>query len=228
MGKSVQDSIALSLLFEGARGVIGSTGMAYGSLAPPLSGADLLGRDLWLGLKRGFTIGEALLRAKLGLVEEMAERQGFLDSEDQKTLLGFLLYGDPSLRAKISPSSDKGGKEEESIFCPSVICGQKASREVEVGEEVVAKVHKYLEERLPALAGIDLKVACQEACVPDHRCNGECFLGKASPLGKGSLSPSLVFTSARVTPLEGDGVLKQVVKITTDHGGNVMKVAVSK
>ncbi len=228
VGRSAQDSIALSLLGEGTRGVIGSTGMAYGSLAPPLSGADLLGRNLWLGLKRGFTIGEALQRAKLGLVEEMAERQGFLDGEDQKTLLGFVLYGDPSLRAKITPPPHKGREEEGGILCPSVICGKKARQEVEVDEEVVAKVRRYLEERLPAVAGVDLRAARQEACVPDRDCNGECSLGKASLPGKGSPSPSFVFTSERFTPLEGDGVLKQVVKITTDQGGNVMKVAVSK
>jgi hypothetical protein len=39
--------------------------------------------------------GEALMQAKIDLTREMNRRQGFLDGEDQKTLISFVLYGDP-------------------------------------------------------------------------------------------------------------------------------------
>ena len=35
------------------------------------------------------------MQAKVDLVREMNRRQGYLDGEDQKTLISFVLYGDP-------------------------------------------------------------------------------------------------------------------------------------
>ncbi|MFQ5886076.1 MAG: C25 family cysteine peptidase [Anaerolineae bacterium] len=223
---STDSSIPLAFLAKGAKAVIGSTGMAYGSLIPPLSGADLLGRNLWLGLKRGFTIGEALLRAKLGLVEEMAERQGFLDGEDQKTILSFVLYGDPSLKAPIVASRSKQPSKAE-ISCPSVVCGMRAQDTVEVDEEVVAKVRKHLAEKASFMAELELKVASQSLCAKDCNCGGGCFLRQA-PLGVKKAPPNLVFTSEQFAPLPGDGTLKQIFRVTADQGGNVLKVAISK
>ncbi len=219
-------SIPLAFLAQGAKAVIGSTGMAYGALTPPLSGADLLGRNLWLGLRRGFTIGEALLRAKLGLVEEMAERQGFLDGEDQKTILSFVLYGDPSLKAPIVASRSKQPSKVE-ISCPSVVCGMRAQESLEVDEEVVAKVRKHLAEKAPFLAELELKVASQSLCAKDCNCGGGCFLHQAH-LGVKKAPPNLVFTSERLASLPGDGTLKQIFRVTADQGGNVLKMAISK
>jgi len=223
---SADSSIPLAFLAKGAKAVIGSTGMAYGSLTPPLSGADLLGRNLWLGLKRGFTIGEALLRAKLGLVEEVAERQGFLDGEDQKTILSFVLYGDPSLKAPVVGSSSKRPSKAETP-CPSVVCGMGTRESVEVDEEVVAKVRKYLAEKAPFMAGLEVKVSSQSLCAKGSHCGEGCFLRRAS-LGAKKAPPNLVFTSERLSPLPGDGTLKEIFRVTADQGGNVLKMAVSK
>jgi hypothetical protein len=223
---STDSSIPLAFLAKGAKAVIGSTGMAYGALTPPLSGADLLGRNLWLGLKRGFTIGEALLRAKLGLVEEMAERQGFLDGEDQKTILSFVLYGDPSLKAPPVASTSKQPSKAE-ISCPSVVCGMRAQDSVEVDGEVVAKVRKCLAEKAPFMAELELKVSSQSLCAKDCNCGGGCFL-RQTPLGMKGAPPNLVFTSEQLAPLPGDGTLRQIFRVTADQGGNVLKVAVSK
>ena len=49
----------------------------------------------WNLLQEGFTAGESLKRAKIHLTREMNQRQGFLDAEDQKTLISFVLFGDP-------------------------------------------------------------------------------------------------------------------------------------
>jgi hypothetical protein len=223
---STDSSIPLAFLAKGAKAVIGSTGMAYGALTPPLSGADLLGRNLWLGLKRGFSIGEALLRAKLGLVEEMAERQGFLDGEDQKTIMSFVLYGDPSLKAPPVASTSKQPSKAE-ISCPSVVCGMRAQDSVEVDGEVVAKVRKCLAEKAPFMAELELKVSSQSLCAKDCNCGGGCFL-RQTPLGMKGAPPNLVFTSEQLAPLPGDGTLRQIFRVTADQGGNVLKVAVSK
>mgnify|MGYP001081235206 CR=1 FL=1 len=69
--------------------------MAYGSIAAPLAAADLLGHTFWRYLHEGFPAGEALRQAKIHLASSMSQRQGYLDGEDQKTLISFILFGDP-------------------------------------------------------------------------------------------------------------------------------------
>jgi len=93
--KNIDDSITLKLLSIGSQGVVGSSCIAYGSVFTPLIGADLLGFIFWKYIKDGFSFGDALKQAKIGLIKVMMQRQGYLDGEDQKTLLSFNLYGDP-------------------------------------------------------------------------------------------------------------------------------------
>ncbi|MEK7325916.1 MAG: hypothetical protein AAB217_11735, partial [Chloroflexota bacterium] len=92
LNKSEPDAaMCLRFLDSGALALIGSTKIAYGSIGTPLIGADLLGRLFWEGLLDGLPSGEALRRAKLNLAQTMHKRQSFLDGEDQKTLISFVL-----------------------------------------------------------------------------------------------------------------------------------------
>jgi len=95
VGKGVEEALSLKFLASGSQAVIGSTCISYGSISTPLSAADLLGKIFWGLLEEGFAAGEALRRSKLNLVREMHRRQGYLDPEDQKTIISFVLYGDP-------------------------------------------------------------------------------------------------------------------------------------
>jgi hypothetical protein len=93
--KTEDDAICLKFLSLGTLALVGSTTTSYGSISTPLIAADLLGNYFWQQVRSGRTVGESLLLAKLELVREMIKRQGYLDAEDQKTLLSFVLYGDP-------------------------------------------------------------------------------------------------------------------------------------
>lgn len=95
LGKPFDKTMALSFLAAGTQAIAGSTSMAYGSVSTPLIAADLLGHSFWNYLRDGLAAGEALRRAKIHLAREMHDRQGYLDGEDQKTLISFVLYGDP-------------------------------------------------------------------------------------------------------------------------------------
>jgi hypothetical protein len=46
------------------------------------------------------TLGESFKNAKLDFARKALRRQGFLDDDDKKTLLQFVLYGDPTLRIR--------------------------------------------------------------------------------------------------------------------------------
>ncbi len=99
-GRTSEEAIALRLLETGTLGFVGSTVTAYGAVKPPLGGADLLAWHFWHEVKRGLPLGEALRWAKYAFAREMYQRQGFLDGEDLKTLLSFVLYGDPLIQEK--------------------------------------------------------------------------------------------------------------------------------
>ena len=109
LGKSSLDALCLKFLDSGSRAMVGSTKISYGSVTPPLIAADLLGRLFWIGINENLTSGEALRRAKLRLATEMHRRQGYLDGEDQKTIISFVLYGDPLFSA-IKPFTQPGEK----------------------------------------------------------------------------------------------------------------------
>jgi tetratricopeptide (TPR) repeat protein len=100
LGKDDQTSMALKFISLGTRAFIGSTGISYGSITTPLIGGDLLGNCFWKLMKEGVTVGEALMKSRAELAKEMNRRQGFLDGEDQKTILTFVLYGDPLFSKK--------------------------------------------------------------------------------------------------------------------------------
>jgi hypothetical protein len=94
---------AISLRFldeESVLGFCGSTTIAYGPAKPPSSEADLLVKYFFEYLVQGMTLGESFKNAKLDFARKALRRQGFLDDDDKKTLLQFVLYGDPTLRIR--------------------------------------------------------------------------------------------------------------------------------
>jgi len=101
LNKSHKNAIAMKFLNEKEiYGFCGSTTIAYGPVAPPSSEADLFVKYFLEYLKQGMTLGESFKNAKLDFARKALRRQGFLDDDDKKTLLQFVLYGDPTFRLK--------------------------------------------------------------------------------------------------------------------------------
>lgn len=99
IGKTQDDAICLKFLAEKeVLGFCGSTTIAYGPATPPSGEADLLVKYFFEYLQQGLTTGESLRNAKLDFARKSLRRRGFLDDDDQKTLLQFVLYGDPTVR----------------------------------------------------------------------------------------------------------------------------------
>jgi hypothetical protein len=93
-GRESSGSCALSLLAAGGAGVVGSTGLAFGtsSVKPQdLIDADALARGFF-DLPPGTTLGQRLALARLELLRSSLT----VDAYVQKTLLQFQLLGDPS------------------------------------------------------------------------------------------------------------------------------------
>lgn len=98
-GKRTDDAICLQLLALGVSGFVGSTVTSYGRSEPPLSEADLLTELYFTRLYAGDTAAQALTRAKAEYASRMLGTYTYLDEDDRKTLLEFVLYGDPMLKA---------------------------------------------------------------------------------------------------------------------------------
>ncbi len=97
--KSHRDAISLRFLSQDdIYGFCGSTTISYGPISPPSSEADLLVKYFFDYIKQGLTIGESFKNAKIDFARKALRRHGFLDDDDQKTLLQFVLYGDPTIR----------------------------------------------------------------------------------------------------------------------------------
>jgi hypothetical protein len=94
-GRNIRNSIPLKALSQGALAFVGATVNAYGSSVAPLLGADLLFERLTHHLATGMPVGMSLHYARLEFAQTMYDRQGFLDDVDMKTLIEFILLGDP-------------------------------------------------------------------------------------------------------------------------------------
>jgi hypothetical protein len=236
LGKNEADSIALRLLAEGALAVVGSTKVAYGSIAPPLLGADLIGKHFWEGLQAHLTVGDALRHAKVSMANEMQKRQGYLDDEDQKALISFVLYGDPSLpitsihrKAPVRASSD--------AFCPPVICSKtpRAPKGI-TSDELVATVRARIETSLPHMSHAMVRAkplsvcsdACEKGCGLQHGNANRSAMSAVQQKGLHRHGRGWALTLQKNIPVRGDGAHHQVVKVVVDEHGHILKMAVSK
>jgi hypothetical protein len=97
-GRNADTSLALACLAAGAAGFVGATAISYGPPSPPAGEADLIALHFLRALKRPHaTLGTAFMAARIGMIRDTIALQSTLDEDDQKTLLEFVLYGDPTL-----------------------------------------------------------------------------------------------------------------------------------
>ncbi len=91
-------TLAAAMLAAGVSGLYGALGLTYGAPDPPPGESDLLAYALIVALREpGARLGQALVAAQAAILRQALRRQGAPDADDLKTLLGFVLYGDPTL-----------------------------------------------------------------------------------------------------------------------------------
>lgn len=97
-GRDESSSLALAFLARGALGFVGATAISYGPPTPPAGEADLIALHFLRAVTRpGATLGAAFAAARAGMLRDTLALQQVLDEDDQKTLLEFVLYGDPTV-----------------------------------------------------------------------------------------------------------------------------------
>jgi hypothetical protein len=226
--KTENDSIALKFVSRGVIAFIGSTCVSYGSLSTPLISADLLGNIFWKFIKEGLSTGEALMKAKIELVREMNKRQGFLDGEDQKTLLSFLLYGDPLVCKQISPKRKKAMIRTGHPLVIKVVNDTKreGSELRDLAGESIAQAKELLADFLPGLSNAQLRVftndqSREESTSEQVKDN----LGKFVQPAK-TMNRNIVVFSKEMTVNNHN--LTQYARLTVDNAGKLVKISVSR
>jgi len=244
--KDIEEALALKFLASGSQAVVGSTCTAYGSITTPLIAGDLLGHAFWKYLREGLAAGEALRRAKIHLAREMHRRQGYLDGEDQKTLISFVLYGDPL--ANFSPSSPRA----KAVLRPVIrsaniktVCERGSEVHVDgtcvahsspnanqISPEAIAKVKLIVAQYLPGMQDAQwIYSQAHAGCTGEgHTCPSFYFGAKSRP----EFSPqrSVVTLSKTVqsqTSSAGPARLHHhFARLTLDSQGQLVKLSVSR
>jgi len=89
--------MASAYLRGGAYGLVGSTEIAWVG-GPQMACADWIATGHLKAVLRGASLGRALLESKQDYLAFLGQQGGALGVEDEKTLLEFLLLGDPSIQ----------------------------------------------------------------------------------------------------------------------------------
>lgn len=245
-GKKVEEALALKFLDSGSQTVVGSTCTSYGSITTPLIAADLLGQAFWKFLRQDFPAGEALRRAKIYLAKEMHSRQGYLDGEDQKTLISFLLFGDPL--AHLSGTSNQSKIIMRSVHAPAsvhTVCDRNGNCQGEVQNtphplqenppvpsKTLAQVKAIVEEYLPGMVDANVQYSRSHATCSGagHSCPTSLNGGKA--VSRKIPENNVVTLSKHVEKTISPSGLVQThhhfARVTIDDKGKVIKMAVSR
>jgi hypothetical protein len=234
--KTAQNSLALKFLSSGCRALVASTVMSYGSISTPLNAADLLGTAFWKNLREGLCAGEALRRAKIHLAGEMHERQGYLDGEDQKTLISFVLYGDPLATIADSGIGSITGYKREKTFVrnpetiPDIktVCDRSEvpGTSEPIPEELMTHVKRVVTQYLPGMQGAQVSMSHEHS---GCECQGHhCPTGQLGAKTRPNFTPDRrVVTLSKSIPFE-EHIHPQFARLTLDKSGKVVKLAVSR
>jgi len=222
-GKNENESIALKYLSLGTNVVIGSTSTSYGSVAPPLIAADLFAQLFWQHIREGYLVGESFQRAKISFVQEMMNRQGYLDGEDQKTLIQFVYYGDPFF---VYEGKEIQVKRVNLIDRPDKIRTisdhKNGGSLMDIPEETMQQVKSTLKSYLPGIDNADVKMSRLQI--------GSTRIRRAA--GQKQSKPKVLSDKFMVTvrnPMQiNQNRYYQIARITFDKKGSVLKVAMSR
>ena len=245
-GKKVDQAIALKFITSGTQTVVGSTCTSYGSISTPLIAADLLGHAFWKFLREGLPAGEALRRAKIHFAKEMHNRQGFLDGEDQKTLISFILIGDPL--AQISGSHSVSKTVIRSVHTPATVktvCDRSGQCHVEseltqhslqenppIPSKTLAQVKSIVEQYLPGMvdANVQYSQTHKDCSGENHSCptslsNTKAGLGKITERNVVTLSKHVEKSNSSSGATHTH---YHYARLTIDGSGKLIKMAVSR
>ncbi len=231
-GREVDDSISLKYLSRGSHAVIGSSVTAYGSVSAPLIAADLLAEHFWKFIHDGIASGIALQKAKIEMAREMNSRQGYLDGEDQKTLISFLHFGDPLA----SPSTAE--RKQSKTVVPSsrqkpaevkTVC-DRSNLTTDIPSATLMHVKHVVKRYLPGMEDAEMVLSTEKnICSGDgHDCATAHFGKKVQEETLGQRHVVTLSKQFEIPQNSGKTVHRHYARVTFDKAGKMVKLAVSR
>lgn len=227
MDKTIDQSMALKFISVGCQGFVGSTCISYGSVYTPLIGADLFSFIMWKYTKDGYSFGEAFMQAKLGLINVMTQRQGYLDGEDQKTLLSFVLYGDPLGYLEPHVYLEKGMTRDGHNLEIKAVSDQDGmlTQAPRISKEVAANLNEMMATYLPHLGSASMKVREHQIRLTKMmHANAKEISAEGSQSGLALRTQVMYSQKTKVA----HNTHEQFARVTLDEDGKVIKLAVSR
>ncbi|KAF0112445.1 MAG: hypothetical protein FD147_41 [Chloroflexi bacterium] len=221
-GKKEDQSIALTMMGIGVLAVIGSTAISYGSVTTPLIGADLIGYLIMKNLRDGMPVGAAFNKAKVEFVREMNRRQGYLDGEDQKTLISFVIYGDPLIAYDPYHTAAKTIGRESTPPVVKTICDRTVfdDQNESIAPKMISQAKALVRNYLPGIEYAEVKINNQQVRTDRSLTSGS--------KGSSSRQPNRVVVSFCKQINQAEKIHKQFAKVTLDQQGKMIKLAMSR
>lgn len=231
INKNTSESIALKFLEAGTTALVGSTCMAYGSINEQLTAADMLGQGFWIHLQNGLVAGEALRRAKIQMARDLQENQGYLDGMDQKTLISFVLYGDPLAQPIQTKRTSKSIQRAiKPVNLVKTVCDLDGEIDPDTGLSKKEKdyIRHVVARYLPGMHDASVDVRSQQATC--QQCDKNCPTGHLRSKHVLPAEPPngrrLVILSKTIA---GSHQLHtQIARMTLDPDGKLIKLVVSR
>jgi hypothetical protein len=210
--KAIDEAISLKFLSTGTQAIVGSTCMSYGSINPPLIAADLLGFAFWKFLRDGLPAGEAL----------------YLDGEDQKTIISFVLYGDPLIAPFSRVKSSKTIRRPVKTSKVRIIC-DRCDQPVDKGAIPVglqSNIEHVVAQYLPGMKNADIHYSVERSRCDqnDHSCPTNQLKVKASPT---SMPQRTLVTLSKSIEYE-NGYFTHYARLKLNKEGKLVKLVVSR
>lgn len=234
--RSVEEALALKFLQSGTHAVVGSTSTSYGSVTAPLIAADYLGHTFWKYLKNGYQTGEALRLAKIDLAREMHVRQGYLDGEDQKTLISFVLFGDPLAYPEgwnVKPKTIQRTAEPDVTV--KAICDRNHDDQQPepIPEDMLTFVKSVVHQYLPGMNDANVQMSYEHIICVGDRCR-PVYSAKSQNESIQTENPHpMKIPSRKVITLSkhidsSNLIHKHFARLTIDNTGKLVKLVVSR
>jgi hypothetical protein len=231
-GREIEDSIALKYLSRGSHAVIGSTVTAYGSVSAPLIAADLLASHFWKYICQGFTSGIALQKAKIQLAREMNSRQGYLDGEDQKTLISFQHFGDP-LASPSTAERREAKSPVESRHIPAEVktVTDRTNLTTDIPSETLIHVKHVVKRYLPGMEDAEMVLSREKEVQGRSVRDGNPVPFEGKQVSSENIGQRHIVTLSKKLEIPQNGgktVHRHYARVTFDKSGKMVKLAVSR
>jgi hypothetical protein len=227
LDKKVNESVALNFLSRGTRAFVGSTVIAYGAPGKTLVAADLLAHHFWTHVKNEVAVGYALMRAKLALASKMTADQGFLDGEDQKTILSFVIYGDPLASSKDIREMTKPIVRVATSPVIKTISDSRPDmiiKQDEMPNEILDKVRKVIKSYVPGMEEGKMAIS---PLLGVMQSNADPELDRKNTLEAIQQSQRYVVTVKKSYEYRSKN-FDQFARMTFDQKGKMVKLSTSK